>query len=266
MRTLKYLSLAILSVSVICLHNDCNAARAVTVVADTANKSHWTQELAKFAEQLQKLQTQIENQADMINKKALDLMSHDSKELESAGKEFTSMMQSINTIHDSINAISNDYSKTLQQWDDLMPDYKEWQDMSVLNMARQTAKTRDEWEKALKQGLLVTGNHGLKERAETQNAVNKALRLSETAKGSVQSMQALAQLNALNGAALQRLENQIAEGNRMRAISEMRKLDEEKKLEQFINNESLMSKSEAESLLGLEDKYKASSGRVLSRK
>lgn len=235
------------TVSVLCLglvfsfSGSCDAKHmTVTVTGDTANKSHWTESLAKFADQVSKLREQIDNQKDMINKKALDLMSYKNDDLSGAGSEFQDMLGSIESIHKNIDAIGNDYTKTLKQWDDLMPDYSNWKDMSVEEMAKQTAKTDKAWEKALQQGLLVSGSNAQVERRKNQDAVNKAVQLSANSKGSVQSLQALSQLVALNSAAIQRLETQLAEANRMRAVSDMRKLDEERKAKHF--NEQLISK------------------------
>ena len=249
----------------VCFSNTCDAAYTVKVISDSANKKHWSDELAKFAEQLRKLQQQIDNQAEMINKKALDLMSHNLGDL-TGGNEFISMMKSINSIHDSINAIGNDYTRTVDQWTKLMPDYRDWKNLSVEDMARQTAKTRDAWERALQQGLIVAGNHGPKERTATQEALVKAMRLSNESKGSVQSLQALAQLNAINAAQVQRLNSQIAESNRMLALTEMRKLDEEKKREQYLAEDMQASKANIDSLNSLGNKHKPSSGKTISRK
>lgn len=239
---------------------------SVHVISDTANKSHWTQELAKFADQINKLQTQIENQMDMINKKALDLMSFGEGDLAGAGKDISSMFNSINSIHDSINAIATDYQKTVSQWNDLMPDDQAWKDKSLLNMANQTAKTRDAWEKALEQGLLVTASHDAGERTKTQKALDDALRLSKNAKGSVQSLQALAQLNGINASALQQLGNQLTEANRMRAISDMHKINEQKKAENYTRQEVESYGREVDSLKNIGDRYKSYSGKSISRK
>ena len=246
--------------------NTAEAARAVTVVSNPADKAHWTEELAKAAEQISKLQKQIENQMDLINKKALDLMSFGEGDLAGAGRDISDMFKSINSIHDSINALATDYTQTLRQWDDLMPSEKDWKNKSLLEMAQQTAKSRDAWERALAQGLLVTASHDESERTKTQKALNDALRLSKNSKGTVQSIQALSQLNALNASLLQRLENNIAEGNRMRAISDMHRINEEKKREAYVKKDLEAYEEEVDSLKNLQGKYGFRSGKQLTRK
>lgn len=251
-----FLTLGLALSLAVSVSSNCSAAYAVRVISDPANQSHWAQELAKFAEEINKLQTQIENQMDLINKKALDLMSHGEGDLAGAGKDISSMFQSINSIHDSINAIASDYQKTLNQWDDLMPSAEDWKNKSLTEMANQTAKSRDAWERALQQGLLVTASHDATERTKTQKALDDALRLSKTSKGSVQALQALTQMNAVNASNVQRIGNYIAEANRMRAISDMNRINQEKKAEAFVKQSSEAYDREIQGLKSSADGYK----------
>ena len=60
--------------------------------------------------------------------------------------QIRSSISSINDIRNSIDAIGTDFNSMMDAFDEISPDYEDWNGVSAEQYARQMDKVRDAWD------------------------------------------------------------------------------------------------------------------------
>ena len=116
-----------------------------------------------------------------------------------------SSISSINDIRNSIDAIGTDFNSMMRAFDEISPDYEDWNGVSAEQYARQMDKVREAWDKAVNQSMLSGTVASPDEQQQTADTVTQLVEAAQNAEGTTGAIQALAQLNAIQINELQKM-------------------------------------------------------------
>ena len=142
--------------------------------------------------------------------------------------EIRSCVKSMMEIRKSVNAIGTDFNSMMEGFEEISPDYEDWNGVSAEQYARQMDKVRKAWDNALKQSLLSQTEASPDKQANTAELVNKLVEASQNAEGTTGVLQALAQLNAVQISELQKMQAIAADAQRTQNMYQKRLLEAEK--------------------------------------
>lgn len=161
------------------------------------------------------------NTVEMLQKQALQIqheLSNLAKLDPAMSNETTAKIRNnlnqLNEIRNSINAIGTDYEKLMNGFDDIFPDYEDWNGCSAEQYAKQVDKINDAWDEAVKQAMGSASNASPEEQAATMEQLSNLLSASQNAEGAMGALQASNQLTALTVAQLKKMETMMADSMR----------------------------------------------------
>ena len=93
----------------------------------------------------------------------------------------------------------------MQAFDEISPDYEDWNGVSAEQYARQMDKVREAWDKAVNQSMLSGTAASPDEQQQTADTVTQLVEAAQNAEGTTGAIQALAQLNAIQINELQKM-------------------------------------------------------------
>lgn len=157
---------------------------------------------------------QVKNSAEALQNDIKMLQKLDPSNLEQCLYRVSSAISDMERIRRQTDAIGTEYSSLMSEWSDANPDYSAGEGLSAEQYARQTAKNRERWDKALLQALSITGIAGPVQMAETGQAVQTLLHASQNAAGATGALQAANQLTALMISEQQKMQALMADSMR----------------------------------------------------
>ena len=98
---------------------------------------------------------QTAHQAEMVQNELKQLAKLNPAYQDETLMQIRSSIASINDIRNSIDAIGTDFNSMMAAFDDISPDYEDWNGVSAEQYARQMDKVRDAWDKAVNQSMLT---------------------------------------------------------------------------------------------------------------
>ena len=141
--------------------------------------------------------------------------------------QIRSSINSINDIRSSVNAIGTDFSSMMENFDELSPDYADWNGASAEDYSKQVDKLRAAWDKAVNQSLLTQGIASPTEQQKTTDAVSSIVTAAQNAEGTQGALQALTQLNGLLINEIQKMQAIAADAERTQNMYFKRQIDAE---------------------------------------
>ena len=97
---------------------------------------------------------QTAHQAEMVQNELKQLAKLNPAYQDETLMQIRSSISSINDIRNSIDAIGTDFNSMMQAFDEISPDYEDWNGVSAEQYARQMDKVREAWDKAVNQSML----------------------------------------------------------------------------------------------------------------
>ena len=192
---------------------------AAYAVFDSKNYSANLETNAKMVEQ-------VINSARQLEYQLRDIQSLDGAEFYMSMDNAYNVFKGIEDIRRQSDAIGEDWLTTLAQWKEMNPDYSAWDMATLERYAAQVDKHRNRWDKTLEQALLMAGLASVRENQRTSDEVLNSIRLSSKANGSVQALQAAAQLSAIQIGELERLKAMYSEMMKIQVMAQQREMDE----------------------------------------
>lgn len=185
----------------------CASCSAVTVYDPTnysANLETKIQMIMQVKQSAQQLQMQIK-----------DIQSMDAKNMATAPTQLLNIYTSVDSIRKQSKAIGEDWTKSLQEWSDMNPNYLSMGTITLAKYLEYQKKSDARIDKTLEQALLMAGVASGKETQQTVESVLQTIDASNKAEGSKAALQAANQLLGLI----------IGENNKqMNMLSEMLKV------------------------------------------
>lgn len=123
---------------------------------------------------------QTAHQAEMVQNELKQLAKLNPAYQDETLAQIRSSISSINDIRNSIDAIGTDFNSMMDAFDEISPDYEDWNGVSAEQYARQMDRVRDAWDKAVNQSMLSGTVASPDEQQQTADAVT---RLVEAAQG-----------------------------------------------------------------------------------
>lgn len=170
---------------------------------------------------------QTAHQAEMVQNELKKLAKLNPAYQDETLAEIRSSISSIISIRDSIDAIGTDFSSMMAAFDDISPDYEDWNGVSAEQYARQMDKVRDAWDKAVNRSMLSCTIASTENQQQTADAVTQLVEAAQNAEGTTGAVQALAQLNALQIAELQKMLAITADAQRTQNLYYKRQIEAE---------------------------------------
>lgn len=225
----------------------CNSALAMTVYDPTNHKEN-------LATKLQMIE-QVKNSAKQLQNDIKNLQKLDISNLNNSYGRIKNVIDTMEEIRSQTDAIGTEYSNLMLEWDEINPEYDDWNGISAEKYAEQTKKLRDKWSRALLQSLGISGIASSSEQKKTELSVHKLLNSSQNAEGTMGALQAANQLTGLMIAEQQKLQVLMADSMRSQNMYYQMIIDGEKQAEK-INKEFLRN----------QDKYKNSTLKATGEK
>lgn len=148
---------------------------------------------------------QTAHQAEMVQNELKQLAKLNPAYQDETLMQIRSSISSINDIRNSIDAIGTDFNSMMQAFDEISPDYEDWNGVSAEQYARQMDKVREAWDKAVNQSMLSGTVASPDEQQKTADTVTQLVEAAQNAEGTTGAIQALAQLNAIQINELQKM-------------------------------------------------------------
>lgn len=184
----------------------CQSAFALTVYDPTNH----TENLATKLEAIK----QTAHQAEMVQNELKMLAKLNPAYQDETLSEIRQSIKDINDIRNSIDAIGTDFSTMMESFDEISPDYEDWNGASAERYAKQMDKVRKAWDEAVNQSMLSEGAASPDRQQNTTDAVANLVEAAQNAEGTTGAVQALAQLNAIQIAELQKMQAIAADAQR----------------------------------------------------
>lgn len=175
---------------------------------------------------------QTAHQAEMVQNELKNLAKLNPAYQDKTLAEIRASINSINEIRQSINAIGTDFNSMMIEFDELSPDYADWNGASAERYARQMARVRKAWDDAMKQSVYSSSQAGPEAQQRTADTVTAIVEAAQNAEGTTGAVQALAQLSALQIAELQKMQAIAADAQRTQNLYMKTQLEAEKAGEQ----------------------------------
>lgn len=198
MKKVLVMTLAVISI--------CQSAFALTVYDPTNH----TENLATKLEAIK----QTAHQAEMVQNELKMLAKLNPAYQDETLSEIRQSIKDINDIRNSIDAIGTDFSTMMESFDEISPDYEDWNGASAERYAKQMDKVRKAWDEAVNQSMLSEGAVSPDRQQNTTDAVANLVEAAQNAEGTTGAVQALAQLNAIQIAELQKMQAIAADAQR----------------------------------------------------
>lgn len=198
MKKVLVMTLAVISI--------CQSAFALTVYDPTNH----TENLATKLEAIK----QTAHQAEMVQNELKMLAKLNPAYQDETLSEIRQSIKDINDIRNSIDAIGTDFSTMMESFDEISPDYEDWNGASAERYAKQMDKVRKAWDEAVNQSMLSEGAASPDRQQNTTDAVANLVEAAQNAEGTTGAVQALAQLNAIQIAELQKMQAIAADAQR----------------------------------------------------
>lgn len=195
-------------------------AHALTVYDPTNH----TENLATKLEAIK----QTAHQAEIVQNELKNLAKLDPAYQDETLAEIRSSISSINEIRKSINSIGTDFESMMTAFDELSPDYEDWNGASAERYSKQMEKVRKAWDDAMQQSLYSQTQVSPEAQQQTADTVTAIVEAAQNAQGTTGAVQALAQLNALQIAELQKMQAIAADAQRTQNLYMKRQLEAEK--------------------------------------
>lgn len=174
---------------------------------------------------------QVLNSAKQLEYQLRNMKSLDWSDLAAVDRNCTYIFGSIESIRKQSDAIGEDWINTLGEWSEANPDYDRWDSKQLERYSRQARKNRERWEKTLQQGLVMAGISSGRENARTADEVLSVIRASNNSQGTVQALQAAAQLNGIQIAELEKMQAMVSEMLKVKVMERQILLDESRRAE-----------------------------------
>lgn len=183
----------------------------------------------------------LEKQALQIQHEMANLAKLDPAMSNETTAKIRNNLNQLNEIRNSINAIGTDYEKLMTGFDDIFPDYEDWNGCSAEDYAKQVDKINDAWDDAIKQALGSASNASPDEQEKTTEQLESLLSASQNAEGAMGAIQASNQLAALTVAQLKKMETMMADSMRTQNMYYEKQINAEKaaakRKEEFFANQ-----------------------------
>lgn len=185
----------------------CASCSAVTVY-DPTNYS------ANLETKIQMIM-QVNNSAQQLQTQIKDLQSMQAKDMATAPMKLLAVYNSINDIRKQSKAIGEDWTKSLQEWSDMNPNYFSMGTIALGKYLEYQQKSDNRINNTLRQALMMAGVVSDKETQQTIEGVLQTIQASNNAEGNKAALQAGNQLLGI----------MIGENNKqMNMLSEMLKV------------------------------------------
>ncbi|MBQ9763689.1 MAG: hypothetical protein IJV92_04980, partial [Phascolarctobacterium sp.] len=182
-------------------------AEALKSVYDSRNYS------ANIATKVQMIE-QVKNSAQQLKYDLQNLQKLDPSNLERSYYRIANAIRTMEQIRAQTDAIGTDYTRLMNEYSEINPDYSTWSGIDSERYGKQTSKLRDKWSKALLQALGITGIASPYEQQETAKSIEQLLHVSQNAEGAMGALQASNQLTAMMIAEQQKLQVLMADSMR----------------------------------------------------
>lgn len=222
----------ILSLAAI-INLSCQTAYALTVYDPTNHTEN-------LATKLQMIE-QVKNSTQQLQYDLKNLQKLDPSKLNQSYYQIRQCIKTMEEIRRQTDAIGTDYSTLMSEYDELNPDYSEWNGVDAELYAKQTEKLRDKWDKALLQSLGITGIASPNQQHQTEQALESLLDASQNAEGAMGAIQAANQLTALMVNEQQKMQALMADSMRSQSMYYQAIIDGERQAAQT-NKEFLKNK------------------------
>ena len=137
---------------------------------------------------------QTAHQAEMVQNELKQLAKLNPAYQDETLMQIRSSISSINDIRNSIDAIGTDFNSMMQAFDEISPDYEDWNGVSAEQYARQMDKVREAWDKAVNQSMLSGTAASPDEQQKTADTVTQLVEAAQNAQDA-----ANAALDAVSG-------------------------------------------------------------------
>lgn len=210
------------------------SALALTVFDPTNHKEN-------LATKLQMIE-QVKNSAQQLQNDIKNLQKLDISNLSQSYYQIKSVISTMEQIRAQTDAIGTEYSQFMTDWQEINPDYEEWNGVGADQYAKQTKKLRDKWSKALLQALGISSIASSTEQYKTEQALKALLDASQNASGTMGALQAANQLTSLMINEQQKLQVLMADSMRSQNMYYQAIIDGEKQATQtnsgFLKNKN----------------------------
>lgn len=203
----------------------CNSAAAITVYDPTNHTEN-------LATKLQMIE-QVKNSAQQLQNDIKNLQKLDPSNLNASLSRIEATINTMAKIRAQTDAIGSEYSHLMTEWDEINPDYDDWNGISAVRYAEQTKKLRNKWSKSLQQALGMTGIASSSEQQKTEASVQQLLNASQNAEGTMGALQAANQLTAIMISEQQKLQSLMADSMRSQNMYYQMMIDGEKQAAQL---------------------------------
>lgn len=176
-----------------------------------------------------KLETikQTAHQAQQVSNQLKNLSKLNPAYQDETLAQIRNSINSVNDIRSSVNAIGTDFNSMMESFDELSPDYADWNGASAEDYSKQVDKLRAAWDKAVNQSLLTQGIASPESQQKTTDVVADIVEAAQNAEGTQGALQALTQLNGLLINEIQKMQAIAADAERTQNMYFKRQIDAE---------------------------------------
>lgn len=172
---------------------------------------------------------QVRQQAEQIKHELANLAKLSPNEVSTSVNEIQSLISEMNTIRNQTNAIGTDFRTVMEQFDELRPDYADWNGVSAEDYAKQADKVRTAWEASVEQSMKSQGIASPDEQQKTADSLSRLLNASQNAEGAMGALQAANQISSLQILELQKMQAIMADSMRTQNMYFQKEIDAEKR-------------------------------------